>query len=167
MGGPNTYGSLGRHWAHSQNVPLRFYKASVYEGGACTPAIMHWPKEIKEKGKITAQRGHVIDMMATCLELAGAEYPTEFAGKKLEELESKSLVKILKGELVDRNRAYLFNHSGQHAVIKGDFKIIRRNKKSPWELYNLKENRTETKNLADQMPERIKEMAALWEKRYK
>ncbi|MEC7774876.1 MAG: sulfatase-like hydrolase/transferase, partial [Planctomycetota bacterium] len=44
MGGPLTYGSVGQNWAHSQNTPLRRYKMNVHEGGACTPAIVHWPK---------------------------------------------------------------------------------------------------------------------------
>jgi arylsulfatase len=166
MGGPMTYGSVGHNWANAQNTPMRRYKANVHNGGACTPSIVHWPAGLKTKpGSISRQRGHVVDMMATCLELAGAKYPEMFNGHTIEPHESLSLVPVFKGLGLNRNHAYYFNHSGTHAVVKGDYKLVREYKK-PWELYNLAENRTETENLAEQFPETVKEMAALWEARW-
>jgi len=166
MGGPMTYGSVGHNWACAQNTPMRRYKANVHNGGACTPAIVHWPAGLKTKpGAISDQRGHVVDMMATCLELAGAEYPKEFNGQKVVQHESLSLVPIFKGSKVDREHVYIFNHSGTHAIVKGDYKIVREGKR-PWALYNLAENRTETINLADKQPERVKAMEQLWNARW-
>ena len=103
--------------------------------------------------------------MATCLELAGATYPKEFKGEKTKPHESLSLVPILKGKSVDRDHSYVFNHSGTHAIVKGEYKIVREGKR-PWALYHLAKDRTETKNLAKQYPERVTEMAAIWEKRW-
>ena len=73
-----------------------------------------------------------------------------------------SLVPIFKGEKIDRDHAYIFNHAGTHAIVKGDYKIVREGKR-PWTLYNLAKNRTETNNLADQYPERVKQLAKIWE----
>jgi arylsulfatase len=166
MGGPLTYGSVGHNWANAQNTPLRRYKMNVHEGGACTPAIMHWPAGLKHKpGSITAQRGHVVDMLATCMELAGAEYPTQFDGRTITPHESLSLTPVITGGEQPRDHVYYFNHAGTHAVIKGDFKVVREGK-GPWALYNLAENRTETRNLAEQFPERVEELTELWEARW-
>ncbi|MHC5055788.1 MAG: arylsulfatase [Planctomycetota bacterium] len=166
MGGPLTYGSVGHNWACAQNTPMRRYKMNVHNGGSCTPAIMHWPAGLKTKpGSISSERGHVIDMMATCLELAGAEYPKEFNGKAIAPHESLSLVPVLKGASVDRDHANIFNHAGTHAVVKGDYKIVREGNR-PWALYNLARNRTETKNLAGKHPELVETLAAIWEARW-
>ena len=166
MGGPLTYGSVGHNWACAQNTPMRRYKMNVHNGGACTPAIMHWPAGLKTRaGSISSQRGHVIDMLATCLELAGAKYPEQFEGETLAPHESLSLVPVLKGNTVDRQHTYIFNHAGTHAIVKGDYKIVREGK-GPWALYNLANNRTETINLAGQQTERVEQMAKLWEARW-
>ena len=166
MGGPMTYGSLGHNWANAQNVPMRRYKSNVHNGGACTPAIMHWPDGMTaKKGSITSQRGHVVDMMATCLELGGAEYPDQFDGQKLRQHESLSLVPILKGNETSRDHHYIFNHGNTHAIVKGDFKIVREGK-GKWALYNLALNRTETDNLAAQHPDVVANLAQLWEDRW-
>lgn len=166
MGGPLTYGSVGHNWSHAQNTPLRRYKGNVHEGGACTPAIMHWPAGMKQKaGSITTDRGHVVDMMATCIELAGAEYPEKFGNERITAHESLSLVPVISGKSQPHDHAYLFNHSGTHAVIQGDYKIVREGD-GQWALYNLTENRTETKDIADSHPEVIQNLSALWEERW-
>lgn len=166
MGGPLTYGSVGHNWASAQNTPMRRYKMNVHNGGACTPAIAHWPAGLKSKpGSITLQRGHVVDMMATCIELAGAKYPAQFNGSAIDPHESISLVPIIKGGSNDRNHAYIFNHSGTHAIVKGDYKIVREGK-GPWALYDIAKNRTETNNLADKQPGQVTKLAAIWEDRW-
>ncbi len=166
MGGPLTYGSVGHNWANAQNTPLRRYKSNVHNGGACTPAIMHWPKGLKAKpGSITLQRGHVIDMMATCLELGEAKYPEKLNGEAIDPHESISLVPIIRGGSNDRNHAYIFNHSGTHAIVKGDFKIVREGRR-PWALYNITKNRTETEDLAKENPDQVAKLASIWEARW-
>jgi len=162
MGGPLTYGSVGRHWANAQNTPLRRYKQNVHEGGACTPCIMHWPSGMKHEGEITRQRGHVVDMMATCLELADVSYPAEFKGKPVRPHESLSLVPVIKGGSQPHEHIYYFEHSGNLGVIRGDWKIVRE-RDNPWRLYNITENRTETKDLSADYPGLLQEMLKLYE----
>lgn len=161
MGGPLTYGSVGHNWACAQNTPMRRYKANVHNGGACTPAIMHWPAGLKKPGTITRNRGHVVDMMATCLELADAEYPGRFNDVPIKPHASLSLVPAITGKELPRDHAYFFKHGGTDAVVKGDFKIVRE-RQGEWALYDLSVNRTETRNIADQRPEIVRELATLW-----
>lgn len=166
MGGPLTFSAVGPNWANAQNTPMRRYKRNAHNGGALTPAIMHWPAGLKaEAGSISAQRGHVIDLMATCIELAGAEYPKNFKGNKIKAHSSLSLVPVLKGKTVPRDHAYFFRHAGTSAVVKGDYKLVK-DKEGEWELYDLSDNRTETKDLAKKQPERVQEMSALWHAHY-
>ena len=68
-------------------------------------------------------------------------------------------------ETVDRDHAYVFNHGGTHAIVKGEYKIVREGRR-PWALYHLAEDRTETNNIATKSPERVTEMATIWEKRW-
>ena len=168
MGGPLTYGSVGHNWANAQNTPMRRYKMNVHNGGACTPAIVHWPAGLETSpGSISSQRGHVVDLMATCIELAGAEYPREHDGRSIAPHEGLSLAPILRGETVDRDHPYIFNHAGTHAVVKGDYKIVREGGgKRPWALYHLAEDRTETRNLASDQPDRVARLASIWEARW-
>ena len=165
-GGPYTFHSVGHNWANAQNTPLRRYKANVHEGGACVPCIMHWPNGLKlTKGSITRQRGHMVDIMSTCAELGGATYPKEFNGKPIDPNEGTSLVPTIKGGRQDPERAYYFNHSGTHAVIKGDWKVVRE-RRGKWELHNIAKEKTEMTNLADKMPEKVQQLSALWEARF-
>ena len=167
-GGPLTYHSVGRNWANAQNTPLRRYKANVHEGGACVPCIMHWPRGLKTPaGSVTDQRGHMVDILSTCIELAGASYPADFNGNRIEPNEGTSLLPVIKGRKKDHQQTYYFNHQGTHAIIKGDWKIVReRGDKGKWHLYNLTREKTEITDYAQKMTEKVKELAALWNARF-
>ncbi|MHC4212589.1 MAG: arylsulfatase [Planctomycetota bacterium] len=164
-GGPYTYHSVGHNWANTQNTPLRRYKANVHEGGACVPCIMHWPNGMTFKGDITRQRGHMVDIMSTCIELAGAKYPTNFNGKSIRPNQGTSLVPTIKGGSQDPDRVYYFSHGGSHAVIKGNYKVIREGRRK-WQLHNTANDKTEMTDLAEKMPEKVKQLTALWEKKF-
>lgn len=171
-GPENTYASIGARWANVANTPFRFWKAKSYEGGICTPMIAHWPKGISQKkGAITTQSGHVIDLMATCLELSGAEYPTEYNGNKIIPYAGKSLVPVFQSENNRMpGRDLCFEHFNERALIDAEgWKIVRTARGEAWELYNLNEDRTELKNLASLYPDRVQEMEKRylqWEKDY-
>src|SRR5262249_62391308 len=80
MGGPDTLFSYGSAWANLSNTPWRMYKHYSHEGGISSPLIVHWPAQIKARGAWRAQPGHVIDVMATLVDVVGAQYPRERAG---------------------------------------------------------------------------------------
>ena len=101
--------------------------------------------------------------MATCLELAGAKYPETYNDIPLKPHTSISLVPVMLGKELPRDHTYFFNHAGSHALVKGNYKIVRE-PNSAWELYDLSENRTETKNIAQGHPEVVSELSKLWER---
>jgi len=167
MGSVHTYLSAGTLGAAAVNSPLRKYKTTLYEGGCCTPLIVHWPGRIAKPGSISRQVCHVLDIVPTCLEAAGISYPDRFTGRKLHRLEGRSLLGALTGKPVEPRR--LFWHYKQGRVVRdGDWKLVGKvaigaRKGGQWELYDLRNDRSETRNVADKYPEKVRELAALWE----
>jgi arylsulfatase len=164
MPGPaDTYIAYGRPWANASNTPFRLYKHWVHEGGIATPLIVHWPGRIKARGELCHQPGHLIDIMATCIDVAGTKYPSNYNGHKVTPLEGKSLVPAFADKPIKREAIY-WEHEGNRAIRVGKWKLVARGKKGPWELYDLDADRTETNNLAAMHPDRVKQMAAMWQR---
>lgn len=161
-GGPDTYIAYGEAWANVSNTPFREYKHWVHEGGIATPLIAHWPRGIQRRGAIDHQPGQVIDLMATCVDLAGAEYPTSNDGKSIHPLEGKSLAPAFTGRAIDRDALY-WEHEGNRAVRMGKWKLVAKGPAGAWELYDLENDRTELHDLSSQQPERVAMMVAKWE----
>ncbi len=164
MPGPaDTYIAYGRDWANVSNTPFREYKSSNHEGGISTPLIAHWPKGIAARNQLRQEPGHLIDIMATCVELSGAKYPARFADHEILPLEGRSLAG---GFAADRKeeRALLFEHYGRAAIRKGPWKLVRAGETQPWELYAIEEDRGESTNLSQKNPEKARELRELWEK---
>ncbi len=163
MPGPaDTYIAYGKPWANVSNTPFRFYKHWVHEGGISSPLIVHWPKQVKRAGEFESQAGHLIDIMATCVDVAGAEYPKNRNGKRIKPMEGVSLVPAFAGEDLGRKAIY-WEHEGNRAVRVGKWKLVAAGEKGKWELYDLEKDRTERFNLAMEQPERTDEMAKFWE----
>ncbi len=164
MPGPETvYGSIGPEWANVCNTPYRYWKIESYEGGVHTPMVAYWPKGLQvPKGSITNQPGHVMDFMATFIDLAKAAYPKTFHGNSISPMEGISLLPVLQNKQ-RQGHAALFNehHNGRYAR-QDDWKLVSANADTAWELYNLKTDRTETRNLAAEYPQKVKQLDSLW-----
>ncbi len=163
-GGADTFIGYGKAWANVSNTPFREYKHWEHEGGISTPLIAHWPAGIarERSGKLEAQPAHLIDLMATCVDLAGAKYPAEFAGQKIQPMEGVSLAPAFAGKPLNRAQPIFWEHEGNRAIRSGDWKLVSKHPDG-WELYDLAADRTEMHDLAAQQPERVKEMSAQWE----
>ena len=162
-GPETTYAGIGPHWANAANTPFRLFKATQHEGGTRTPLVVHWPQGLRARpGSITGQPGHVIDVMATCVELAGAGYPDEHQGRRIVPLEGKSLVPIFRGEHRTGHEALCFEHFGAKAVRRGEWKLVAQ-PGGPWELYHVAADASETANVADEHPDEVQALAAMWE----
>jgi len=161
-GAVNSTVFCGQSWATLENTPLRRYKHYNHEGGIATPLIAHWPAGITAKDELRSQPGHLIDIMATCVDVAGAKYPAEFNGKPILPMEGRSLRPAFANQPIQRD-ALFWEHEGNAAVRVGDWKLVRLGRNGPWELYNLKADRTELHDLAAEQPERANELAARWE----
>ncbi|MFT6240718.1 MAG: arylsulfatase [Akkermansiaceae bacterium] len=159
MPGPaETEIGYGENWANVSNTPFREYKHWVHEGGISTPLIAHWPEGINGKNTWAKDPTHLIDLMATCLDLAKATYPSTMIP-----VEGTSLVPALKGESIKRGKPIYFEHEGNRAVREGAWKLVAKGVNSPWELYHIPADRTEMNNLAEKHPDRVKTMSAQYE----
>lgn len=164
-GGADTYVAYGLPWANASNTPFRRYKHWVHEGGISTPLIAHWPKGISQErqNSLVHEPGHLIDIMATCVELSNAEYPGVVNGKSIHPMQGESLVPLIKGEgKWQREEPLFWEHEGNRAIRDGKWKLVARGAQGKWELYDIENDRTETNNLAAVHPERARAMAALW-----
>jgi len=162
MPGPgDTWIAYGEAWANVSNTPFRLYKHYVHEGGISTPLIAHWPRGIARKGQLEAQPGHLIDIMATCVDLAGGNYPAERAGHRVQPMEGRSLAPGFTARKIERE-AIFWEHEGNRALRIGDWKLVAKGSGGPWELYNIPRDRTEMHDLAPNESARVKEMVTTW-----
>jgi arylsulfatase len=164
MPGPDeTYVAYGRNWANVSNTPFREYKLQNHEGGIATPLIAHWPKGIKARKELRHEPGHLIDIMATCIELSEAVYPKRHEDHDILPMEGRSLVAGFDGERAEE-RTLLFEHFGKAAMLKGPWKLVRAGETRPWELYAIDKDRTELNDLSKGNPEIVRELGDLWRK---
>ncbi len=158
-GSEDTYQSYGVPWANLSNTPFREYKHWVHEGGIATPLIAHWPSVIDDRGALRHQPGQLTDIMATCLDVAGADYPTRFNGHDILPLEGASLAPIFH-DRPNHKDALIWEHEGNKAVRRGRWKLVCKYP-GEWELYDIVANRTETHDLAERHPEIVAELGAI------
>ena len=152
----------GMSWACVQNTPYRFFKHYNHEGGIATPLIAHWPRGISARNELRTQPAHLVDVMATCVEVAGAAYPKSIRGEAVPPMEGRSLVGAFANRPVEREALY-WEHEGNAAVRAGDLKLVRNGRNGGWELYDLAKDRSELHDLAAGRPADVARLSALWE----
>ena len=165
-GQADDYQSYGTPWANASNTPFRLYKHWVHEGGISSPLIAHWPKGLKTAGEWTDEPSHLIDIMATCVDVGGASYPTERQGAVVTPVEGRSLKAHFDGRTPVPERTIYWEHEGNRAVRQGKWKIVSKWSEPEsvrWELYDMEADRTEMHDLASEQPERVNEMGAAWQ----
>lgn len=165
-GSADSYIQTGEAWAALQNAPFRRYKSEMHEGGISSPLIVHLPAAMRGesgKGRLCHEPAHVIDLMPTLADIAGAEYPREHRGNAITPMEGVSLQPLFTTpERPAAPRRLYWEHTGNAAVRDGDWKLVRLGRNADWQLYNIANDRTELHNLATAQPEKVKELAALW-----
>ena len=149
-------------WANMCNTPLRLYKQYAHEGGTTTPMIVHWPAVIQDGGKISRATHHIVDVMPTVVEIAGAEYPEQHDGKEILPMEGVSMVSTFRGNRNANRPPIFWEFSANHAVRDGDWKLVAERSKD-WELYDLSVDRSETNNIASRHPEVVQRLGALYD----
>lgn len=161
-GGPDTYQSYGIGWANASNTPFRTYKHWVHEGGIASPLIARWPEGIKRRNALTNEPAHLIDIMATCLDVAGAQYPKTYAGNAIQPLEGLSLRPVWEKGKRAGHAEIFWEHEGNRAVRQGRWKLVAKHQQ-PWELYDLQADRSELHDLAASQPAKAAELKTKWE----
>jgi len=164
MAGPDdTAIGYGKGWATVSNTPFREYKHWVHEGGISTPLIAHWPAKIKRHGEYEPTSSHLIDLMTTAVDISGATYPeTYHDGREITPMEGKSLATAFAGKGIDREAIY-WEHEGNRAIRVGDWKLVAKGARGPWELYNIAQDRSEQNDLASKGPQRVEKLSAMWQ----
>ncbi len=160
-GSGRTFLCLGPGWSSAANTPFRRHKVWVHEGGIATPLIVHWPARIKSAGELRHTSVHFVDVFPTVLDVLGVSVPHQWKGKPRPPLPGKSFASLFEQDGTISHDYLWFLHERHRAIRVGDWKLVAA-RDDPWELYNLAEDRGETRNLADRHPEKLQELEALW-----
>jgi len=169
LGSDESFESYRGNWANLSNTPFRLYKTRVHEGGIHTPFIVSWPGHTAKNGSIIDNEpAHIIDLMPTFLAAAGATYPLTNKGNKIHPFNGQSLLSVFKGEKMPE-RALYWEHQANRAIRVQDWKMVSKSTEiapyiGEWELYNLKNDKTELNDLSKQYPEKVKELEKMWTK---
>ncbi|MEM9585870.1 MAG: arylsulfatase [Planctomycetota bacterium] len=150
-------------WANLSNTPLRLYKQYAHHGGTLTPMIAHWPRGLKDPGRITSYTGHLVDVMPTLLDLAGTEYPTQRGGRSVLPMEGVSMRPMLEGKEEREGPPIAWEFSVNHAIRIGQWKLVAERSKD-WELYNIASDRSETKDLVESQPDTVRRLAEAYDR---
>jgi arylsulfatase len=170
-GGKGSAVSYDYPWANVSSTPFRFFKRWSYEGGINVPMIVRYPG-VTEKGKICNATAHVMDILPTCLDYAGARYPAQLDGQPLNAMDGRSMRGVLAGQQRATHASLCWEHYGNRAIRKGDWKLVFNSDPGTqeWELYNLANDRTEMHNVIEQNRAMADALAAEydgWMKDYK
>lgn len=163
-GGKNSNVFVGLNWATLQNTPFRYFKHYTEEGGIATPLIASWPAGIdaKVRGTMVREPGHLVDVMPTLVELAGAKYPARFDGHEIRPMSGRSFVGAFEGQALTRSVPIFWEHEGNKAIRDGKWKLVARFQQ-PWQLYDMSVDRTETRDLAAAHPDIVNRLAKQWD----
>jgi len=161
-GSAETHLCLGPGWSTVSNTPFRRHKTWVHEGGISTPLIAHWPAGIQTRGELRRTVGHVIDVVPTVLELAGAERPAEIEETGSPASLGRSLVESFTQDDPALHESVWWLHEGNRAIRMGQYKAVAA-KDQPWELYDLSTDRSEQSDLAKSRPEVLSRLTDQWD----
>ncbi|MDR1484673.1 MAG: arylsulfatase [Planctomycetaceae bacterium] len=163
-GSEDTFIAYGRGWANVSNTPFREYKHWVHEGGISTPLIIHAPSLLNEsiKGKFYHEYGQLVDIMSTCVDLAGAKYPEQRNGINTTPMQGTSLKPALAGKKLARTVPLFWEHEGNRAIRNGKWKLVAKSPQGEWELYDIDADRSEMHNLADGNAQLVADLSKQW-----
>ncbi|WOF43740.1 arylsulfatase [Sphingopyxis indica] len=176
LGGVETYNHYPTGWAAAFSAPYKMFKRySEYAGGTCCPLVIHWPKGIKAKGEVRNQYHHSTDIVPTILECIGVEMPDTFRGVKQHPLSGVSMKYSFdaKPDAPTQKKKQYYAMLGTRGMWADGWKAVALHApltskghfdQDEWELYNTDNDRSETVNLADKHPEKLKELVDLWMK---
>ncbi|RYF10639.1 MAG: arylsulfatase, partial [Flavobacteriales bacterium] len=158
---PTSFTAYGFEGANVSNTPFRLFKHWEYEGGTATPFIAYGPNLVKP-GTTSHQPGHIIDIMTTCLNLAGAKYPAIYKESQIKQTVGVNLVPLFKGQKWVGHDALFFEHEGNRAVRQGDWKLVSNYPNNEWHLFNMVNDRTELNDVSKSQPKKVQELISLY-----
>lgn len=174
LGGPETYNHYPTGWAAAFSAPFKMFKRySQYAGGTADPLVISWPKGIDAKGELRHQYHHSVDIVPTILEIVGAEMPEYNHGVKQYPLSGVSMAYTFDADpdAPTQKDVQYYAMLGTRGIWKDGWKAAAVHApltgkgnfdEDEWELYNLEEDRSESNNLAEENPEKLKELIDAW-----
>ncbi len=160
-GSAATYLCLGPGFSSACNTPFRRHKTWVHEGGISTPLIVHWLAGIKATGELRQSPAHVVDIVPTILDILEVEAPPQWEGEPIPPRPGRSLKPALAEDVTIQRDSLWWLHEGNRAIRVGDWKLVAA-KGAPWELYDLRTDRAESRNLAAEHPDKVRELEQAW-----
>lgn len=156
-GDPAGYRTLSAAWANAGNTPFKYFKQYGHEGGAHTHFIAHWPAMINPN-QITNQPAHLVDIFPTLIDAVGIEYPGMVNGQPSLPLHGTSMLPVFRGAQREEPVRLVSGFRDRFRMYReGVWKIVNTNGEG-WALYNLEEDMTETRNLAEERPDKLDEL---------
>ncbi len=188
LGGDHTAPHFAAAWAHAMNTPFQWGKqVASHLGGTRDPMVMAWPARIKPDKAPRTQFTHVIDVGPTILEAAGLPQAKMVDGIAQEPMDGTSFLYTFDDAAApERHTTQYFEMFGGRGMYKDGWWAASRPDRLPWdfspptiakfgpesdwdpdrdtgwELYNLQEDFSQAHNIADQHPEKVKELQDLW-----
>lgn len=169
MGGPETFPHYPRGWAMVSNTPFRMYKQFTFLGGVADPLIVHWPAGVRARGEIRDQYAHVNDLYPTVVEIAGAARATAWRGRPAKPVEGKSFAHTFDDrDAPTHHTEQYYEMGGQRAMYAEGWRIVTWHKRGiayeqdVWQLYDAARNFNETQDLADERPDKVRELERRW-----
>lgn len=169
LGTDESYQSYRDPWANLSNTPFRLFKTRLHEGGIHSPFIVSWPGHTAAAGSIVQNKpAHIIDLMPTILDAAGISDVYSAHHTNNHPLDGVSLLSTFKGTSF-LDRILYWEHQANRAIRYQDWKLVSMSSEEEpyigsWELYHLKDDKTELKDLSSRYPEKVKDLEQLWKK---
>jgi arylsulfatase A-like enzyme len=169
IGGPDTHSNYPLGWAMAANTPLRRYKQNTHGGGIRDPLVMSWPRGIAARGELRPQFCHASDLVPTLLEVVGVKPPARIAGIAQMPIEGVSFAKSLNDPAAPAKATpQYFEMFGHRGLWRDGWKAVAFHPPGSafdtdkWELFHLDRDFSETEDLADREPERLKALIEEW-----
>jgi arylsulfatase len=174
LGGPDTYEHYPTGWAAAFSTPFKMFKRySNYSGGTSDPLVISWPKGIKARGEIRNQYHHAVDIVPTILEICGLEMPTVYEGVAQYPLSGVSMKYSFDAKPNDPTQKHIqyYTMLGTRAIWMDGWKAVAVHApltdkgnfdQDKWELYHVDTDRSESKDLAKENPEKLEQLKLEW-----
>jgi arylsulfatase A-like enzyme len=172
LGGPNTYNHYPNGWAMAFNTPFKMWKRYEFNGGTSDPCIISWPAGTSARGEIRDQYYHAVDLVPTILDALGVEVPETIKGHTQSRLDGVSMRTDLDDGAVSSNRkTQFYSMLGSRSIWHEGWKAVTTHptiagwshfNDDVWELYHTDVDRSELNNLADEQPDKVRELVNIW-----
>ncbi|MGG7463285.1 arylsulfatase [Plantibacter sp. YIM 135347] len=173
LGGPEAYNHYPTGWAAAFSTPFRMFKRYSYAGGSADPLVIHWPAGITARGEVRSQYHHCTDIVPTILDACGVEAPAVVDGVDQTPMPGVSMRYSFDAtEAPTTKRTQYYEMLGTRGIWHEGWKAVTEHGPIPidlghfdedrWQLFHTDEDRAEAHDLAEEHPDKLEELKALW-----